>query len=857
MKAARLLAAGLAPAGAPGLCPGGTFDGYTLIAEVGRGAMGVVFTAQQQGSNRVVAIKFAHGSLAGSAEAMSRFRTEAEAVAALDHPGILPIYQVGEGDGVAYYTMRFAEAGSLAERIESFRQPRAAADLVARVAEAVQHAHERGILHRDLKPGNILLASLAEPLVSDFGLARWMQRESNVTASLTVLGTPDYLAPEMLRGAREGSTTAADIFSLGAILYHLLAGRPPFAGANVGEVLRNVEECAPPPLAALPGDLAAVCLKCLEREPAARYVSATALAADLRAWLDGQPVVARRIGPAGQLVRWVRRKPVLAGLVLALLAALAALLVSIIVARDQALAIEHRRAEIAERFAREQHRTALLARAQLRLSSLDAGRRLESVKLLREAWSIGPSIEIRNTVIAALATLDVEEAAAPPGLGFAEPAAVPTFDFPLPTRILRRAFHPATHRLALAGQDKLIYIVDADRGTTIRRLRGHEGDCLALSFSPDGHWLATASDDQTVRLWDVRGGHPLLVIGWVKSTRLRWSDDAAWLEITPDRTLRILAPAVAQAFLAETDDARAENTRTIDLSADGRRLVTGAESGTRVWDTRTRRDIALFPKDRAEWSAARFSPDSRRLWIGGWNSGLRVTDLPADDGPIAPPVQVTDFAGSLFEQSDDGVWLIALSNEGGGFQFVASARPHREVWLLHPHPLNVALTPNSNRAATSSFDSDGVRIWDFPTAKLLRELPVRPAAQLAFTPDGTTLATASERMVTLWNPTTGERGPAFLTDAHIDALAFSPDNRVLAAETRTGLILHRATAPFDELARLAIVPDCGTASFAFSRDGRQLAIQNASGGAIVWQLETLERELTALGMAWDRPIQPR
>ena len=160
--------------------------------------------------------------------------------AALDHPGILPIYEVG----AEYCTMRFAEVGSLAERIEWFRDPRTAAELVARVADAVQHAHERGILHRDLKPGNILLASRTEPLVSDFGLARWLHRDGDATASLTVLGTPDYLAPEMLRGVREGSTTAADVFSLGAILYYLLAGRAPFAGESVAEVLRRVAECA-------------------------------------------------------------------------------------------------------------------------------------------------------------------------------------------------------------------------------------------------------------------------------------------------------------------------------------------------------------------------------------------------------------------------------------------------------------------------------------------------------------------------------------------------------------------------------------------------------------------------------------
>ncbi len=856
MKEARLLAAGLAAPAQLGLRAGGTFAGCTLIAEVGRGAMGVVFTAQQHGSQRIVAIKFAHGSLAGSAEAMRRFRTEAEAVAALDHPGILPIHEVGEHEGVAYYTMRFAEAGSLAERLGDFREPRAAATLVAKLADAVQHAHARGILHRDLKPGNILLASRTEPLVSDFGLARWLQRDSDATASLSVLGTPDYLAPEMLHGAREGSTTAADIFSLGAILYHLLAGRAPFAGASVAEILQNVEQCAPPPLGTTPRDLAAVCLKCLEREPARRYASAGALAADLRAWLDGRAVVARPVGVVGHLLRWARRKPMLAGLTTALLASLVALGVNIVVSRNRTLASEHRRAVIAERFAREQHRTALLARAQLRLQSHDAGRRAEVLRLLREAWPLGPSVEIRSAAIRALSTLDVEESVIPPSANLPEPQAPPECDVAIPTKIVQRAYDPVAHRFAFSGQDKLLYLVDPDRRAIVRRLRGHAGVTHALRFSPDGHWLASVSDDQTLRLWDVRGGRESLVrehpLAFGPAT-LRWSEDGAWLEVAQGRALRILAPTVAHTFIPEADDTRTEELRTIDLSADGRWLVTVGESGTRLWSKRTRRQAALFPKRDGEWSTARFSPDSRQLWIGGWNSDLRTVALPAnDDAPIAEPAPFAQIAGALMEQSDDGAWLAAVSNGRGGFQFLSATKSHRSFWLKHPHPLSLALSRDGRHAATSSYDSPGVRIWDFASAKVLRQLPAEPPAQLAFTPDGTMLATGSEQTLALWSIESGARAHTFTAGARIHSLAFSPDGKWLALETRTGLTLHRATAPFDELARLATVPDRGTASFAFSRDGQRLAVQTANGGAVLWQLNELARALDELGMAWEK-----
>lgn len=847
MNAARLLAEGLTPGAVSGLRPGATFAGYTLIAEVGCGAMGVVFTAQQHGSNRVVAIKFAHGSRGDEAR---RFRTEAEAVATLDHPGILPIYEVGEAEGVAYHTMRFVEAGSLAERLDWFRDPRAAATLLARLADAVHHAHERGILHRDLKPGNILLASRTEPLVSDFGLARWLQRESEMTAPLAVLGTPDYLAPEMLLGAREGSTTAADIFSLGAIFYHLLAGRPPFAGSTVGEVLRRVEECLPAPLSRCPRDLAAVCLKCLERAPARRYPSAAALASDLRAWLEGRAVTARPISAPERVLRWARRKPLLAGLTAALLFSLTALGVNIIASRNKTLILEQRRAELAERFARDQHRTALLAQAQLQLRSPAAGRRRESLRLLREAWQLGPSPEIRSAAIAALTLLDAEEQAPPPDLRMASAALAPEVAMEVPTAILARSFHPDTSRLAAAGDDKLIYLAEASDGTILHRLRGLAGRCRALTFSPNGHWLAAAADDQTLRLWSARDGRELLVCPIPYSAEppeLRWSEDGGWLVFGPERALRIAPPAVAQFFVEEREDARAEEVRTIDLSADGRWLVTVTESGTRLWDSQTRRDVSVIAKQGAEWSSARFSPDSRRLWIGGWNSELRLVDL-----PTGAPQPVGKFAGALAALTEDGAWAIALSDAGRGLQFVPTSGPGRGIWLRQPHPLAIAVTRDARLAATSSYNSPGVRLWEFPAAKMIRELPAAAAALLAFTPNGATLATGAGETIQLWDTTTGARGATIATGAKIRSLDFSPDGRLLAVETRDGVLLFGNAAPFVELARLTTAAGHLPASFCFSRDSRRLAVQTATGGAVVWQIDELHRELAALGMAWDR-----
>ncbi|HZJ13718.1 MAG TPA: serine/threonine-protein kinase, partial [Chthoniobacteraceae bacterium] len=261
MNAARLLATALAQAQ-----PGTVFAGHRLLDELGRGAMGVVFSACHLASKRVVALKMPRAD--ADPPLVQRFRSEAEAAAALDHPGILPIHEVGESEGVPFFTMRFAECGSLAERANEFQNdPRAAAKLIANVADALTHAHERGLLHRDVKPSNILLAAPDEPLLGDFGLARWLGRDSALTLAGSVLGTPSYLAPELL-GEKPEATTASDLFSLGAVLYHLLCGRPPFAGETVAATLAQVAEATPPTPrslnATLPRDLEAIVLRSIE-----------------------------------------------------------------------------------------------------------------------------------------------------------------------------------------------------------------------------------------------------------------------------------------------------------------------------------------------------------------------------------------------------------------------------------------------------------------------------------------------------------------------------------------------------------------------------------------------------------------
>ncbi len=290
------------------------FGDYDLLEEIGRGGQGVVYRARQKSLNRTVALKVIGLGQWSSTPHLRRFRHEAEAAASLEHPQIVPIYEIGERDGSCYFSMKFIEGGQLDAILR--REPmsiRRAAELLVKIARTVQFAHERGILHRDIKPGNILLDRHGEPHLTDFGLARLIEQESTITNSFDVLGTPSYMAPEQAAGHTKELTAAADVYSLGAVFYQMLTGEPPFAGGTTYETIRLVLETEPRnPRTRSPKldiDVATICLKCLEKNPANRYPTAKALAEDLERWLRHEPIQARRTGIFSRAGKWVRRNP--------------------------------------------------------------------------------------------------------------------------------------------------------------------------------------------------------------------------------------------------------------------------------------------------------------------------------------------------------------------------------------------------------------------------------------------------------------------------------------------------------------------------------------------------------------------
>ncbi len=311
-------------------------EGYELLQVLGQGGMGVVYKARQKGADRLVALKLIRADRLTSDADVQRFRNEAEAAAQLDHPHIVPVYEVGARTGHFFFSMKLNEGGGLDEQLDRFRDdPQKAARLVAQVARAVHHAHQRGILHRDLKPSNILLDREGQPHVSDFGLAKRIEADASLTQTGAIVGTPQYMAPEQTRSQKGTVTTATDVYGLGAVLYALLTGQPPFQDETVLETLEQVRKREPePPRRSNPKvdrDLETICLKCLEKEPGQRYGSAEALAEELESWLRGEPIAARPVGRLDRLWRWCRRNPVLAVLTCALVGTLVLLIIGLVV----------------------------------------------------------------------------------------------------------------------------------------------------------------------------------------------------------------------------------------------------------------------------------------------------------------------------------------------------------------------------------------------------------------------------------------------------------------------------------------------------------------------------------------------
>jgi tRNA A-37 threonylcarbamoyl transferase component Bud32 len=471
------------------LAAGSRLGDYEVLGEIARGGMGVVYRARQVKLNRFVALKMILAGAHAGAEELARFRSEAEAVARLQHPNIVQIYEIGEHDGLPYFSLEFVDGGSLHQKLAGApQQPEVVAPLLETLARAMHAAHQRGIVHRDLKPANVLLTLDSVLKVTDFGLAKRLDEDSGRTQSGVIMGTPSYMAPEQAAGRTKEIGPLADVYALGAILYEMLTGRPPFKGTTVRETLEQVCSQEPvPPRQLQPKvrrDLETICLKCLGKEPRQRYASAEDLADDLRRFQQGRPILARPVGAAGRLWRWCRRNPALAAA-----AALVLVVVSVavgLIVRSRNLAIDAAAAATAA------EGQALLIAGQYK----DLAQQKDQLAQQKDALAHEEERQ-RRAVQGELARLAVQQ-----GLSLCEDQHDTARGLPYLAYGLEVAEQVGEPDLSHAIRANLA----AWSGNLLpqRAVLVHENtpEIHKAAFSPDGRLVATACGDGALRLWD-------------------------------------------------------------------------------------------------------------------------------------------------------------------------------------------------------------------------------------------------------------------------------------------------------------------------------------------------------------------
>jgi WD40 repeat protein/tRNA A-37 threonylcarbamoyl transferase component Bud32 len=893
--------------------PSGTrvryFGDYELISEIARGGMGVVYKARQVNLNRIVALKMILSGQLASDEDIRRFHTEAESAAHLDHPGIVPIYEIGEHEGQHYFSMGFVDGKSLADRVKDGPlPPQEAANLTRKISEAIAYAHEKGVIHRDLKPANVLLDAGGEPKVTDFGLARKLEQDSGLTRTGAVMGTPSYMPPEQAAGETAQVGPLADVYSLGAILYCLITGRPPFQAANPLDTLRQVmerEPIAPTELApSIPKDLETICLKCLQKDQLKRYESANDLAADIGRWERGEPIRARAVTRTERVYRWIKRNRIVSGLLAATAVGLVLATGFAIQARREATnaRIAELQARTAEQQATESEQQARKEAANARIAELQAktaeqkSKQAEQQARTSEATAVASQEQTEATLARSsyfLAQSRWNENRV--GEAFHLLQAVPkkhrNFEWFLARRQFDQSqfscwkhkfsansvsYSPDGTRIASGSGDMTIKIWDASTGTELSTLNGHEHVISSVSFSPNGTRIASGSRDKSIKIWDASTGTELTTLKGHEDfvNTVSFSPNGTRIASgSDDKTIRIWDASTGAKLT--TLKGHTGGVTSVNFSPDGTRIASGSSDLTiKIWDASTGTEINTLRGHIDEVSSVSFSPDGTRIASGSSDLTIKIWD--ASTGTELTTLKGHTGGVTSVNFSPDGTRIASGSHDGTIKIWDASTGTELTTLKGHTGTVrSVSFSPDGTRIASGSGDHT-IKIWDASTGIELTTLKghINEVSSVSFSPDGTRIASGSwDKTVIIWDASTG----AELTtlkghDGLVYSVSFSPDGTRIASGSGDHTIKIWDASTGTELITLK-EHDGLVYSVSFNPDGtriasasnRMLRIWDASTGMEITTLNGHELGLVCVSFSpdgtriasgsWDKTIK--